>query len=96
LRAQPALTFQHAASNWGNLRNELEWGIVSCGDNGSGANSTADNFIDYALNTRWAVGFLPTTQPGGIAAGGGVVGHVERELLAGSRSGALGNTQIGD
>jgi len=55
---------------WGNLRNELEWGIVSYGDNGSGANSTADNFIDYALNTRWSVGFVPTTQPGAIAAGG--------------------------
>ena len=55
---------------WGNLRNELEWGVISYGDNGAGANSTADNFIDYALNTRWAVGFMPTTQPGGAAAGG--------------------------
>ncbi len=55
---------------WGNLRNELEWGIVSYGDNGSGSGSTADGFIDYALNTRWAVGFVPTTQAGGIAAGG--------------------------
>jgi PKD repeat protein len=55
---------------WGNLRNELEWGIVSYGDNGAGPGSTADDFIDYALNTRWAVGFVPTTQAGGPAAGG--------------------------
>jgi len=55
---------------WGNLRNELEWGIVSYGDNGAGANSTADGFIDYALNTRWAIGVLPTTQANGLAAGG--------------------------
>lgn len=55
---------------WGNLRNELEWGIVSYGDNGVGAGSTADTFIDYALNTRWALGFVPTTQAGGAAAGG--------------------------
>ncbi|MBS0417923.1 MAG: PKD domain-containing protein [Proteobacteria bacterium] len=55
---------------WGNLRNELEWGIISYGDNGSGNASRADNFIDYALNTRWKMGFLPTTLPGGAAAGG--------------------------
>lgn len=55
---------------WGNMRNELEWGIISYGDNGSGTGSTADNFIDYALNTRWSAGFLPTTQAGGAAAGG--------------------------
>lgn len=48
---------------WGNLRNELEWGIVSYGDNG-----TADRFIDHALATRWAKGFVPTTTSS--AAGG--------------------------
>jgi hypothetical protein len=54
---------------WGNLRNELEWGIVSYGGNGSGAGSTADNFIDYALNTRWAQ-FVASTQAGGASSGG--------------------------
>ena len=34
---------------WGNLRNELEWGIATYGDNAG-----ADGYMDYALNSRWA------------------------------------------
>jgi len=39
--------------NWGNMRNDLEWGVASYGDNGSGPGSTADNFIDSAITSRW-------------------------------------------
>ena len=53
---------------WGNLRNELEWGIASYGSNGSGPGSQADNFIDYSLARRWTEGFVPTTTSS--AAGG--------------------------
>lgn len=37
----------------GNLRNDLEWGIVSYGDNGSGAGSNADSSIEAGIN-RWS------------------------------------------
>jgi hypothetical protein len=46
---------------WGNLRNDLEWGIVSYGDNGSGPGSTADNFITDGLTNRWTNTFVPIT-----------------------------------
>ena len=37
---------------FGHLRDDLEWGIVSYGDNGTGPGSNADNAIDWG-RTRW-------------------------------------------
>jgi hypothetical protein len=40
----------------GTLRNDIEWGIVSYGDNGSGAGSIADNFLQSGLGAVGEVG----------------------------------------
>src|SRR5436305_2794305 len=55
------------ASNvyWGYLRNELNWGIATYGEN-----PMAGQFLDFALKTRWADSFLPYAGPGGQGAGG--------------------------
>jgi hypothetical protein len=39
----------------GNMRNDLEFGIVAYGETGcgSGGGSACDNLIDYGINTRW-------------------------------------------
>jgi hypothetical protein len=42
---------------WGNVRNELEWGIASYWEN----TTAAQGFIDDALTTRWTNAFIPTT-----------------------------------
>ena len=39
---------------WGYFRNELEWGIATKGDN-----PKAQQFIDFALDSRWTKSFVP-------------------------------------
>ncbi len=57
---------------WGNLRNELEWGITSFGDS-----SQADTFLTDALVTRWKNSFIPAAangSKGGVAQEGAQYG----------------------
>ncbi len=49
---------------WGFLRNSLEWGIATRGEN-----AMAEGFIDHALTKRWQQSFFPyttTTGAGGV------------------------------
>ena len=57
---------------WGYLRNELEWGITSFGDN-----PQADTFLTDSLVTRWRNSFLPVAlngSSGGVAQEGAQYG----------------------
>ena len=63
------------ASNyyWGYLRNELNWGIATYGENAS-----AKTFLDDALITRWQDGLLPYfagPNQGGVAVEGSQYGR---------------------
>lgn len=53
---------------WGNLRNSMEWGIASYGDN-----SQAQSFLDNALVTRWQNSFIPYANDPVNGAKGGVL-----------------------
>jgi hypothetical protein len=44
---------------WGNIRNSLEWGIASFGEN-----TQAQSFLDHALITRWQNSFVPYASTG--------------------------------
>ena len=60
---------------WGCLRNSLEWGIASWGDN-----QNAQSFLDEALNRRWRDAFLPFAASrglGGVAEEGSHYGAYE-------------------
>lgn len=46
---------------WGYLRNELEWGIATAGEN-----PLAATFIDNALRRRWTESFVPHTRGAGL------------------------------
>lgn len=52
---------------WGNLRNEMEWGIATLGEN-----AQADTFLSHALNVRWkgAVEYFRKGGEGGVCAEG--------------------------
>ena len=52
---------------WGNLRNSLEWGIATYGEN-----SQAQSFINNALVTRWENSFIPHAN-NAVAGKGGVL-----------------------
>ena len=52
--------------NWGNLRNALELGIASYGEN----TAAAEAFLTDALVTRWANNFVPSASEGGAGAVG--------------------------
>jgi hypothetical protein len=59
----------------GTLRNDIEWGIVSYGDNGSGPGSIADNFIQSGLGAVGEVGSAsrwPAFKTAAAGFGGGV------------------------
>ncbi|MBL8025361.1 MAG: T9SS type A sorting domain-containing protein [Fibrobacteres bacterium] len=53
---------------WGNVRNSLEWGIATFGEN-----TSAQSFLDNALNTRWRNSFMPYADTGN--AKGGALGE---------------------
>jgi len=58
---------------WGYLRNELEWGIVTHGEN-----AQAQTFLDHALTARWQNSFLPFAagaSKGGVPADGSQYGR---------------------
>jgi hypothetical protein len=60
---------------WGCLRNSLEWGIASWGENPS-----AQSFLDEALNRRWRDAFVPFAAArglGGVAEEGSHYGAYE-------------------
>jgi len=65
----------------GNLRNDIEWGIASYGDNGVGTGSIADNFLQAGLGqvgesgsaTRWTDFKTSALGSGGSAGFGGGV-----------------------
>jgi hypothetical protein len=50
--------------NWGNLRNDIDFGIATYYEN----QTAAPGFLDYGLETRWWDNFVPSTT--GDAAGG--------------------------
>lgn len=65
LRTFGGLQMQSNNYYWGHLRNSLEWGIVT-----SGENDAAPGFVAEALDDRWTGSFLPFAAAGGYGAGG--------------------------